>query len=266
MSFAPITQMFIDTYGWRGAMLLIGALNLHFVAAVALLNPTDQIRSRTYSYESLDKSNKREKDNTNRITSCFKDIINISLLKNSSFIIVLIVSGISNYSYNGWIVYLVSFAQSKGLSPNDAAIVATTSGVGALMIRLLMAILPGQTSHRQLLYVGSALVALSYAGFYFATSFPTVCAVSFILGVGLGILGTQLYVAANAIILEDDAVSAVAWMHVFLGIGYIISGYVTGWLYDLSDNFDLSFIELSAVSSLTIVALGAEDLWNLCRR
>ncbi|XP_072037141.1 monocarboxylate transporter 2-like [Amphiura filiformis] len=268
MSFAPMTQIFIDTYGWRGAMLLLGGLNIHFVAAAALLKPTEHIQ--TYSndatYESLEKSNKAGEDNTNRFTACFKDIINISLLKNSSFIIVLFVAGIASYSFNGWVVYLISFARSKGLSPADAAIVATTSGVGSFVIRPLMALLQGQISPRQLLYVGSALVALSYAGFYFATTFLTVCSVSFVLGAGLSIVGTEVYVAAYDIIREDDAVSAVAWIHLFFGIGYIISGYVTGWLYDQSKNFDLSWIELSAVSSLPIVALGAEDLWNLSRR
>ncbi|XP_072044959.1 monocarboxylate transporter 12-like [Amphiura filiformis] len=247
-----MTQLFIDTYGWQGAMLLIGGLNLHFVVAAALLRPTQQIQAfsiNSKTYESLEDSSKHQETDDNSSTSCL-DIINVSLLKNGAFIVVLIVTGLTAYAYNGWVIYLISFAQSKGLSQDDAAIVAIISGLGALVVRLLMATLPGKITPRLYLYVGSVLVMLSYVGFYFATSFLTVSFASFCLGVGLGITGTQAYVAANATIRTDEAVSAVAWIHVFLGAGYIISGYVTGWLYDLSDNFQLSWIELSAVSSL----------------
>ena len=43
---APVAQVFIDTYGWRGSLLLLGALCLHVTTCGALLHPL-RTRSRT---------------------------------------------------------------------------------------------------------------------------------------------------------------------------------------------------------------------------
>ncbi|XP_072044901.1 monocarboxylate transporter 11-like [Amphiura filiformis] len=280
MCFAPLTQLFIDIYGWRGTMILLAGLNFHYVAAAAMLRPIRQVRTvhhesrPTYQSlkerdadvekdESIVKSESGDEKSTSDITKeCLTGVFNISLLKNGSFIVVLIVSTIIGYGFNGWVVYLVSFAQSKGLSPYDAATVATISGVGSFLIRFAMAFLQGKTSYRLLFYFGSILYVLSYAGLYFATTFVGVSFVSLILGFGYGILGTQIYIAANVTVGKDEVVSAVAWIHMLHGIGYLANGYITGWLHDMTGSFNLSMIELSAVSSLMVVILASEDIWN----
>ena len=40
MTFAPLTQVFANVYGWRGAMILLGGIHFHYVAAAAILKTT----------------------------------------------------------------------------------------------------------------------------------------------------------------------------------------------------------------------------------
>ena len=48
--FAPVTQLSIDTYGWRGTMILLGGINFHCIAAGVILKPVKQTQ---VPYENL---------------------------------------------------------------------------------------------------------------------------------------------------------------------------------------------------------------------
>ncbi|XP_072020408.1 monocarboxylate transporter 12-like [Amphiura filiformis] len=261
VTFAPIAQQFIDTYGWRGAMLLFGGLNVHYVAAATLLKPLKACRSihKPAFYGSLIKS---LEDNTQNFT--FN--IHRSLLTNRAFLVVLIVQAICGYGQNGWVVYLVSFGQSKGLTPKAATVTASISGMGAFFIKITMAIIQGKTSSRLLLYIGSIIVTVCYVAMFFATSFVALSSLSFVLGAGLGIASSQVYVIANDSIKADESIIAVAWIHLSYGIGYIINGFITGLIYDISGHFGLALIQLGAVSFMACLVLGAEDLWKYFER
>ncbi|XP_072021769.1 monocarboxylate transporter 13-like [Amphiura filiformis] len=230
LAFSALTQLLIDIYGWRGAMLLLAGINFHSVAAACLLTPLKRSTSTADSsvYQEVENFQNNEDHKQNVIWTCINDTCNASLFKNGPFIIMIIVFIACGYSHNGWVVYLVSIAQSQDLSPNEAAIMATISGVGAFVIRIILAIFQGGTSPRLLLCGGSFITAGAYAGVYYASSFLTLAFVSCLLGVGLGVVGSQVYIAANATIEKDQAINAMAWLHFVLGIGYIISGYVNG--------------------------------------
>ncbi|XP_072020409.1 monocarboxylate transporter 12-like [Amphiura filiformis] len=255
ITFAPIAQQFIDTYGWRGAMLLLGGLNVHYVAAATLLKPLKACRSihKPAFYGSLIKS---LEDNTQNFN------IHRSLLTNRAFLVVLIVFCICGYCQNGWVVYLVSFGQSKGLTPKAATVTASISGMGAFFIKITMAIIQGKTSSRLLLYIGSIVVTVCYVAMFFATTFVVLSSLSFVLGAGLGIAGSQVYVIAYDSIKADESIIAVAWIHLSYGIGYIINGFITGLIYDISGHFRLALIQLGAVSFMACLVLGAEDVWK----
>ena len=229
---APLTQLLIDIYGWRSTLLLFGGLNLHYVAAAAVLKPSRQIQldEKQIRYKPLiNKSDDVQPSECRNVLSiCFDAKWNASVLRNGRFLVVLIVSTGSGYLLNGWVVYLVSIGQSKGLSPHDAANVATISGVGTILTRIILAILQEKTSYREFLLTGLVLGIISYGGMYFATSFGLLSLYSIALGISYGFLGSQIYIWANAIVEKDDSVGAVAWIHLAYGLGYIASGYISG--------------------------------------
>ena len=249
---APMTQLLIDIYGWRGAMLLLSALNLHYIAAAAVLEPLKQCQTVNHgiSYERLqNKESDIKGAGSENIYSHLKSLLNLPIFKNGPFLIVLFVCLISAYSVNGWIVYLVSIVQSKGLTAYDAANVATISGVGAFLIRIVLAFVQGKaTYYKQLFFIGSILVMISYGGMYIANSFWLISLFSLTLGIGFSIQSSQMYNAVYATVEKDDAVGAVAWLNVAFGVGYIASGYISGKLqadFSSYQNRNSSLVEFS---------------------
>ena len=237
---APLTQLFIDIYGWRGAVLLFSGMNLHFIAAAALLKPSNQIQTDKtgVSYKPLPKeSDDTEGCECRNLLSIFEAMGNVKLFKNGHFLIILGVSILAGYTYNGWVVYLVSIMQSKGLSPSDAANVATISGCGAILIRVILAILREKTSYRHLFLIGSVLGTISFGGMYLSTSFWLLSLCSITLGISYGILGTQIYIGINSVVEKEDVVRAVAWSNLTFGLGYIASGYISGKFHSLHVSF-----------------------------
>ena len=229
---APLTQLLIDICGWRGTVLLFSGFNLHYIAAAAMLKSSKQIQAdkvrNVYKPLTNESADIKGCEYRNMFKICFESMWDGSLFKNGRFLIVLVVSTVTGYIFNGWVVYLVSIMQSKGLSPSDAANVTTFSGVGAVLARIILAIVREKTSYRHLFVIGLAFGVTSYGGMYFATSYWSLSLCSLTVGISYGILGTQGYIAANEIIGKEDAVSSVAWINITHGVGSIASGYVSG--------------------------------------
>ena len=216
-------------------MLLLSGLNLHYIAAAAVLRPLKQIQTdyNDIPYKKLQNEqddDKHDKDGRyENICSNLKSLLNVSLFVNGPFLSVLIISMITGYTFNGWMVYLVSILQSKELTPYDAANVATISGLGAFIIRIVLALVQGKaTYYKQLFFIGAVSAMISYGGMYFATSFWVLSLFSLTLGVGYSIQSSQIYNATYATVEKDDAVGAVAWINLIHGFGYITSGYISG--------------------------------------
>ena len=205
---APLTQLFLDIYGWRGATLLISVMLLHYTIAATVLKPV--------------------KDEYQRLSPS-KSIFSLTFLMNGELIVALMISVLSAYILNGWVVYLVSICQSKGISPTNAANVATISGVGALLVRILLATIQGKSNNYRLLFlIGALSMILAYAGMLVVTSYLLMSLCSLLLGVSYGILGSQIYNAALSAVDRENSVAAIAWVNLANGVGYVTSGYISG--------------------------------------
>lgn len=221
MFFAPFAQLLIDIYGWRGTMLLLAAMQFHSVAAAAALRP---INKDANTDESL------KKPTTDfLIRTCLSDIINVSLIRNRSYVIIAIIHAFIGYDFNGWMVYMISISLSKELTLYNAANVVLISGIGIFITRIILAVLSRSDKFsRYLLYFGSVAMTLAYAGMYWAASFVGLSIQSCLLGIGYGILGTEVFIVMNNCVNQEDIVGAVAWMTLMDSVGYLTGGFVTG--------------------------------------
>ena len=220
MCFAPITQFLIDIYGWRGSMLLLSSMQFHTVMAAALLRPLNQ--------------DELSDDRSERITAnevvrtLLAGILNASFIKNIPFVVITIIHLFLGYAFNGWLVYVISISLSKGLTLYNAANVVLIGGIGMLITRIVMTVLPSDRFSRLLLYIGSGVMTLAYVGMYWTESLVTLSIQSCLLGIGYGILGTQLYIAMNACVNQQDIQGAVSWITLAESSSYLTGGFVTG--------------------------------------
>ena len=129
----PVIQIFIQQYGWRGAMLMLGALNANCIVCGLLIRP--RIHKELVAYTKLRDDNVTE--NQTQFHKLLK-FLSFLFLKRPKFIIILIADILVGIIYAGWVIFLVPNAIRKGLSEQLAAFLSSSGALGVIVGRLLM--------------------------------------------------------------------------------------------------------------------------------
>ncbi|XP_072022941.1 monocarboxylate transporter 12-like [Amphiura filiformis] len=227
-----LVQMAQDHYGWHGALLLLGALTTHSLIFGALIKHNKAEKS--LSIPLIRDNPQGEIDKTNFIlnlkflTSILKRC-DANLLTDPSFIFRVVLPGIANgYTVSGWLIYIVSFALSVGATRAEASLVATTGGIGLMIIRIALPFLNSIMTYRQLLYASSITMAASLALMTLFQSIPMLSVMSMIFCLGTGTLTTEIYIAARDVTEDDQYINAVSWFHLSFGFSMIAGGTLSG--------------------------------------
>ncbi|XP_072021385.1 monocarboxylate transporter 13-like [Amphiura filiformis] len=261
-----LTQMFLLNYGWRGALLLICGIGLHTIPVGALLhserpqkqNQTETIPSISKSIDAPDLKIKNEKDSTKTSRKI------LSLLTNKPFLARVLVPGfVYGYVFNGWLIYIVSFAIANGASLKESSIVASCGGIGVLIIRMSLPFLNKKLTYKHIMYSSSCLGAVSLILTTIFTSVVGMSLTSILFGIAIGALGAEIYIITKDVADEDQYYNVLAVFHLFTGFASITSGIITGLIYDVTLSFTVSFSILAAVFVLAAVSLGLEDIYNM---
>ncbi|XP_072017003.1 monocarboxylate transporter 11-like [Amphiura filiformis] len=261
-----LTQTLRDIYGWRGTLVLLGGLCAHSIPCGALINVDAHEQEVTETMPFLSVS---ARDKAPAKPGCCKSFTNTlsgltdsSLLTNIHFVTqILIPSFVIGYTFTGWQIYTVSYAVSNGASIREASIVATSGGIGLTAIRIILPILHKLLTYKQLIYLGSFLSAMSLILITQFVNFEMMVAMSVWYGISYGILGAEMYIAIKKVTDESKYFSGVAWYSLFEGAGSISSGFITGWLFDMTGSFTASFTILGVISLITVVSFGLEEIW-----
>ncbi|XP_072022892.1 monocarboxylate transporter 12-like [Amphiura filiformis] len=263
-----LTQTCLDIYGWRGTCLLLSGICMHSVPFGALIkrsNNYENIRSEksptnlSSSYEiSTDKDNSLRSHCRNMLKCVFSS----PLFTNVPFIAqVLVPAFVCGFTSTGWLIYIVSYASSNGASLRQASVVSTCGGIGLTAVRIVLPLLQQCMTYKQLMYLASLLGTLSLA---FTTQFDDFIQMSLmsgLFGISYGILGAELYIATKYVTSEADYLSGVMWIYVINGVAGISTGFFSGWFFDTTGSFTLSFALLAAVHVVAPVSLALEEIF-----
>ncbi|XP_072036207.1 monocarboxylate transporter 13-like [Amphiura filiformis] len=265
-----ITQLLLDLYGWRGALLILSGISFHSVPCGALIKAhishetklsQDNVYHQLFNAEDAvaeDKSLPR------KLLQDLSEAIGLPLLTRLPFITRVVIPGfIWGYTLIGWMIYMVSFAVSNGLSIKQGSIVAASGGVGVVVVRISIPLLHKYMTYKELLYISSVITAISLSLTTFFTSYIALNIISLFFGLGIGCLGGELYISAKVNSEDSEHFYAIAWIHVAYGSGSILSGIVTGLLYDVTGSFTISFNILAAITLMTTVSLGCGDIFGI---
>ena len=238
MMILPIlTQFFLDTYGWRGAILLLSGLACHSVPCGALLK---SIKNTDEANKRLMKHTEQHSEENKDINECdlYKDIgkaFGLQLLTKASFVSEVLVPGfVWGYTITGWMIYMVSFAVSKGLSVREGSIVATSGGIGVIAVRIAIPLLHKVMTYKQIMYGSSVLIAVSLILTSVIEDNVTLNVISVMYGLGNGALGGELYISAKVNSKDSEFFYAVSWLHMAYGLASILTGFVTGTFHEMS--------------------------------
>ena len=227
-----VTQYLLDIYGWRGALLLLSGLSLHSIPCGALLIPGE---TADQEYHPLFKQKDTVSEKSiNKIKKHLFHLGNgnafgLQLLGQRRFITQVLVPGfVWGYTIIGWMIYMVSYAVSKGASIKEGSIVATSGGIGVVVIRIAIPLLHKVMTYKQLIYIASIVTAISLSLTTLLEDYVALNFISVVYGLGIGTLGGELYISAKVNSEESEHFHAVSWLHVAYGTASILSGFVTG--------------------------------------
>ena len=234
-----VTQTFLDTYGWRGTLLLLSGLVLHSVPFGGLIwfnkIKTDETQKYQPLFDSIegdcyDCSNKDANQHTSGKSINIFTIFGLFLMTKVQFVTrVFVPALILGYTLTGWIIYMVSFAVSNGASLREATIVVTNGGIGMLVARGLgTPILHRLMTNKQILYISSAGMTILIPLMTVFTSLTGMNVLSSMYGATIGIFGTEVYISAKVNSLESEHFHAIAWLNLAYGIASIFTGFITG--------------------------------------
>ncbi len=127
-----LTQLFIDVYGWRGTMLILGALNTQLILSGAVMRPIYKFKEdqRTSSVKTPPHFSSKH------TVSFFHEItyyLDMNLFYNAKFLSMVLYQMSNGYCFTGWVIYLVPYAMDVGFTPYKATALATFGGIGNLL-------------------------------------------------------------------------------------------------------------------------------------
>ncbi|XP_022103961.1 monocarboxylate transporter 12-like [Acanthaster planci] len=276
----PLTQLFLDTYGWRGAMLLLGSIFFHLTVCGALLQcpsvnalaahktgtdysalPDDS--SEEGHQHSVDEDASREsvKQENNSILSGLQtawQLFLTRLLTSRAYWCVAVISIVTNVSTLGWAVYFVPHTLTKGFDPGDA--VTLTSIMG--LTRVLAGVILGPVMDKiQIVgnkeFVGIALTSMTvyYAVDPWLTSYWLNVAVVVIYACSNCMMLALQDVLLCEIVPSDCLGSAFGWIAMKSAVFSFFLLYLPGLIFDLGGSYTIPFLLMGGLHFFAIAAV-----------
>ncbi|XP_071795924.1 monocarboxylate transporter 2-like [Asterias amurensis] len=278
LTVVPSIQLFLDTYGWRGTMLLLGALLLHLTVIGALMKPPAASRSQDgYEAAHTDEEQETGKDKLaprNRCgCSCFnplysfaRDTFQIGLFSSVSFWLVVALYSGWHMIYSGWVIYYVQYTtMSKQFTLEDASQFLFAFGIGRLTACFAIGPLVQsvQVVSTHIWLAGALLlVAVYYAVDPWLTSYLSIIVNAFVFGNAVSTVSTLSDVVVKETFDKEQMGHVFGWLGVVSGSASLLLLYLPGLIYDLTGDHTVAFSVMAGVQSMTVVAV----LWLYWRQ
>nr|XP_054765555.1 monocarboxylate transporter 7-like [Lytechinus pictus] len=267
----PYLAMFcLEAYGLRGSLLFLGAVAFHGVAVGASLRPprcprrprpsddveldelqplqprgglADQTRiaanSKDLQPDECTEQNQTLSTTSKAIQDNIHDTLDFIKTERVFMFLMLPCQVLFDTSYCAWTVFLFSYGIAEGLPVNTSVYLVMMGSIGGVTGWLvLIAVLykhPLATPHMLALDLGVSSIALLAYPFNSSPTYLAIC--SFVAGFGFYNSYSTFYGAVSVKVKTENFPKAVACSFMICGISYLISGMLTGFLYDLVGSF-----------------------------
>ena len=233
MVLPPVVQFLIQQYGWRSGMLLLGALNANCIVCGLLIRPRLQIEHVVYTQLTNDNA-----DNTQNQSRKFVEFLSFIFKDRPKFIIIILAEILAGIIYAGWVIFLVSHAQSKGVSDQLAAFLSSSGALGVIAGRLMMGpiIQNGRLTAVQLYIILACMNAVVFFLDTVSNNFTSLAINAFFNGLAIGTLIILSFGASAEVLGDDLTVEGYSLACVFFPIGAVLGGAGLGKFKNKENN------------------------------
>jgi MFS family permease len=219
MTISPLARWLIDDYGWRTAMLILGAVSWLLIIPAALLVRRPPVLPRTVG--AVASASPAEREFTVARALCTPQFAAIALTNFACCA-----------AHSGPIFHMVSYAIDCGVPAMAAATVFGAAGVASLSGRIIGGLAADRIGAKRMIVFGLALQALSVSLYVFTRDLASFYGLALLFGFAYGAvmplyaLLVREYFGARIMGTMFGAVNMVATLGMALG------PWAGGWLYD----------------------------------
>ncbi|XP_071809724.1 monocarboxylate transporter 12-like [Asterias amurensis] len=265
MVYGPATQALTEYYGWRGALLILAGLSFNLTVCGLLICRSSSSRFkrapsvalRMSDYQDLDRLDEENR----RLYYCCSQLIStmgLAVFKDVRFILITMIKLFSGFGYAGIVIYMVPNALSLGLDAHQSSFDTTAWGIGNLL-GLSFATLVMHTkvlSECSVMGIGTSLAVVGYVLDPFIASFVGQMIVTAIIGAGTESLFLVSIILTRYLTNTDNRVVFLyTWQNFITGLSYPVSGFVSGYLFEITGDFKVTFFVFSGTMLLTGISI-----------
>ncbi|XP_038060023.1 monocarboxylate transporter 11-like [Patiria miniata] len=237
--YGPITQVLLDTYGWRWAMMIIAGLTFHLVP-VAAVAKTSNVDRDQQSYHRIPQTVERSPSNTSpRLQKSAEDehccskmlaTFDFGVLTDVRFLLVSLACCVVAFCFVGWAVYVVPHGIDQGLSPMQASFLPTSFAVGNIIGKLVATLFVQieLVQARWAMCIGALLASIFFFVDPFMASYAGLLIVTMVIGTGNAICNTVKLLLFRNMTSDDRLLGMLMWQGLFLGFSDVLSGFASG--------------------------------------
>ena len=234
---APLCQLFLDTYGWRGTMLLIGAISLNLVVCGYLMVTTPPPRLNSHDYERVGQGEGTPAAQPGTFLPWFATLwrqvfqnFDMGLLASARYWAVAVIYCSSSFAFTMWVVYFVSQAQSNGFSILEATTMVTVAGVANLIAKLVQGFITdrGLMTSWSLIFLCVTFNSVSYSASSWLTSYWGLMTSAVLILFCDGILSCQYDVLIRDTLGVELLAGAFGWIGLMYAVFSLSLGYLPG--------------------------------------
>ncbi|XP_076843426.1 monocarboxylate transporter 13 [Brachyhypopomus gauderio] len=240
-AFSPLFQYLVETYTWRGALLILGGLSLNIVACGALIRPLGAPRGMATA------------ECSSGPTGCVSlisracEYFELSLLSRRGFLTYSLAVTCFNAGYFIPYVHLVAHSRLVGFSEYQAAFLISATGVTDIVGRVVSGWASDLRRVRLLhmLAIWSGLLGLFLPLLPVCSlgrNYGGLLVVSLAYGFCAGAMTPLVFAVVPEIVGMERMLGALGLLQLIESTGGLLGAPLSGWLKDLTGSYTGSFV------------------------
>ncbi|KAM9717312.1 monocarboxylate transporter 13 isoform 1-T3 [Menidia menidia] len=254
-AFNPLFQLLVETYAWRGALLILGGLSLNIVPCGALIRPQRPPKAPAKLVDS------QRRPSCAEVLQRVSSYLELSLLCERPYLTYTLAISLFNVGYFVPYFHLVAHSRLAGFSEYHAAFVMSAAGATDILGRIASGWF-SDLGHFRLIHLLSAWTAL--AGTFIMLlpvssltgSYAALVAISLLYGFCSGALTSLAFAVVPKIVGVERTMGGLGLLQLIESGAGLLGGPLSGLLKDITGNYVASFIVAGSFLILGTLTMG----------
>ncbi|XP_072018799.1 monocarboxylate transporter 12-like [Amphiura filiformis] len=259
MALPPLFTYLISIYGWRGALIVISAINMHLFVASCLFRPlkvkpmtknkdtpaaSNDLELQHVELDETDNQQLRSRTRTIQVCSSVSKATGIpELCHTPHYPITVFVAFTIGATMYCTLVYITPRVLQYGYTKRDGALLLSLFGIGSLAGRFIHGILIDlkYASTHTVCFISLALDAISLLLSPLTNKLPLLGLFSVVYGISVGVVSPLIYVIAREVAPSHLLAPVIGFTVLLYAGGNAFGAVVGGWLFDISSDYGVLF-------------------------